>query len=33
MLICLEDASILGIEFYDKFLILSIEGLTDEEIW
>jgi len=28
----LEDARILGIEFYDKFLILSIEGLTDEEI-
>lgn len=28
----LEDARILGIEFYDKFLVLSIEGLTDEEI-
>lgn len=28
----LEDARILGIDFYDKFLILSIEGLTDEEI-
>jgi hypothetical protein len=28
----MEDARILGIEFYDKFLILSIEGLTDEEI-
>jgi len=28
----LEDARILGIEFYDKFLDLSIEGLTDEEI-
>ncbi len=32
MLTCLEDARILGIEFYDKFLVLSIEGLTDEEI-
>lgn len=28
----LEDARILGIEFYDKFLILSIEGLSDEEV-
>lgn len=28
----LEDARILGIEFYDKFLILSIEGLSEEEI-
>lgn len=28
----LEDARILGIDFYDKFLILSLEGLTDEEI-
>ena len=28
----LEDERILGIDFYDKFLILSIEGLTDEEI-
>ncbi len=28
----IEDARILGIEFYDKFLILSIEGLSDEEI-
>lgn len=28
----LEDARVLGIEFYDKFLVLSIEGLTDEEI-
>ena len=27
-----EDARILGIDFYDKFLILSIEGMTDEEI-
>ena len=22
----------MGIDFYDKFLVLSIEGLTDEEI-
>ena len=28
----LEDARILGIEYYDKFLVLSIEGLSDEEI-
>jgi len=28
----LEDARILGIEFYDKFLILSIEGLSKEEV-
>ena len=28
----LEDARILGIDFYEKFLVLSIEGLTDEEI-
>ena len=28
----IEDARILGIEFYDKFLVLSIEGLSDEEI-
>ena len=28
----LEDARILGIDIYEKFLILSIEGLTDEEI-
>ena len=28
----LDDARILGIEFYDKFLILSIEGLSDEEV-
>ena len=28
----LEEARILGIEFYDKFLILSIEGLSEEEI-
>ena len=28
----LEDARILGIDFYDKFLVLSIEGRTDEEI-
>tara|TARA_B100000530_G_scaffold305463_1_gene228968 strand:+ start:183 stop:809 length:627 start_codon:yes stop_codon:yes gene_type:complete len=28
----LEDARILGIDFFEKFLVLSIEGLTDEEI-
>ena len=28
----LEDARILGIDFYEKFLVLSIEGQTDEEI-
>ena len=28
----LEDARILGINFFEKFLVLSIEGLTDEEI-
>ncbi len=28
----LEDARILGIEYFDKFLVLSIEGLSDEEI-
>ena len=28
----LEDARILGIDFFDKFLVLSIEGRTDEEI-
>jgi hypothetical protein len=28
----IEDARILGIEYYDKFLVLSIEGLSDEEI-
>ena len=28
----LEDARILGIELFEKFLVLSIEGLTDEEI-
>ena len=28
----LKDARILGIDFYEKFLVLSIEGLTDEEI-
>ena len=28
----LEDARILAIEFYDQFLILSIEGLSEEEI-
>ena len=28
----LEDARILGIDFYEKFLVLSIEYLTDEEI-
>ena len=28
----LKDARILGINFYEKFLVLSIEGLTDEEI-
>ncbi len=28
----LEDARILSIDFFDKFLVLSIEGRTDEEI-
>ena len=28
----LKDARILGIDFFEKFLVLSIEGLTDEEI-